>query len=238
MSFHQLQSSCAFIGPRINAPTPECIAMNVTSPVGTEATAKKERIQVVWDDGSYEGWLIDWSSHPHFISQTTYDLWDFSQFNGSPPTHLIIYDDGDMTPVLLKRGGWLVDIDGDKHRVRRLGFVEAIDSSKNQFRCSKCQSVFPSNISLQAHVRSKWCRARSALDIAQQRSLRKPCVRAAVKFGQLPEKIEPISILTIDGVAVQAVASFRYLGSTVCNNVGASSEIRRRLGLLAQYLPI
>jgi len=114
-AFHQLQSSCAFIGLRINAPKTECIAINVTSPVVTEATAKKERIQVVWDDDSYEGWLIDWSAHPHFISQATYDLLDFGQFNGSPPTHLIIYDDGEMTPVLLKRGGWLVDIDGDKY---------------------------------------------------------------------------------------------------------------------------
>ena len=32
-AFHQLQSSCAFIGLRINAPKTECIAMNVTSPV-------------------------------------------------------------------------------------------------------------------------------------------------------------------------------------------------------------
>jgi len=196
------------IGVRINAPKTECIAINVTSPVVTEATAKKERIQVVWDDDSYEGWLIDWSAHPQFISQAAYDLLDFGQFNGSPPTHLIIYDDGEMTPVFRKRGGWLVDIDGDKHRVRRLGFVEAIDSSKNQFRCSKCQSVFPSNISLQAHIRSKWCRARSELNIAQQRSLRKPRVRAAVRFGQLPEKIEPISIHTIDGVICKQLLRF------------------------------
>ena len=31
------------------------------------SNSKKERIQVVWDDGSYEGWLIDWSAHPHYI---------------------------------------------------------------------------------------------------------------------------------------------------------------------------
>jgi hypothetical protein len=44
-AFHQLQSSCAFIGLHINAPKTECIAMNVTSPVVTEATAKKNEFK-------------------------------------------------------------------------------------------------------------------------------------------------------------------------------------------------
>ena len=31
------------------------------------------------------------------------------------PTHLVIYDDGEFTPVLLKKGGWIMDSDGDPY---------------------------------------------------------------------------------------------------------------------------
>ena len=62
---------------------------------------------------------------------------DLSRFT-CPPTHILMYDDGDYTPVLVKKSGWLMDSDGDNHRFKHLGFQEFLNASRNFFPCPDC----------------------------------------------------------------------------------------------------
>ena len=43
------------------------------------------------------------------------------------PTHLFLYDEGELTPVVVKAGGGLLDGDGDALRVTKLGHREYVD---------------------------------------------------------------------------------------------------------------
>ena len=120
-ALHQLQAACAFVGLFINISKTECTAVQTKPAEILISNATKERITVKWDHAWYEGWLVDWSGRSLVLDDQILTALDLSRFT-CPPTHILMYDDGDYTPVLVKKSGWLMDSDGDNHRFKHLGF--------------------------------------------------------------------------------------------------------------------
>ena len=52
-------------------------------------------------------------------------------------THMLLYNDGELTPVVVKAGGWLHDTVGDAHKVTKLGHREYVDQ-ENTHCCDAC----------------------------------------------------------------------------------------------------
>ena len=138
-AFHQLQAACAFVGLHCNVDKTECMAIGVIKPVltATKETARKERIQVTFEDGKFEGWLVDWIGRKKLVAET-----DLAKLNISrmqlEPSHLIIYDPddqghSDISAIQMGKNGWLADQDGDKHRCKLLGSKKFIDEKKTAY---------------------------------------------------------------------------------------------------------
>ena len=68
---------------------------------------------VLWDDGRYEGMVVDRSV---VINEEKERLLNTDDLGDVQPTHLLMYDDGDMTRVVVKAGGWLGEEDGGTGR--------------------------------------------------------------------------------------------------------------------------
>ena len=141
-----------------------------------QANACKERIQVAFDNGKFEGWLIDWSGRGEVATETELLELDMAKLQPSP-SHLIIYDpddDGhsDITAIQMGKNGWLTDPDGDKHRCKLLGSKEFIDDKQNNNRCDKCSVVFRSERALKSHRAGK-CRTRQDMTAEEQAKLRR-----------------------------------------------------------------
>ena len=62
-------------------------------------------LEVKWDDGKYEGWMTDWSGRRKVLTQEQEEEFDYTIIG--QPTHIIQYDDGQITPTLTKTNGWL-----------------------------------------------------------------------------------------------------------------------------------
>ena len=94
VAYHQLQAACAFVGLHCNIDKTECMVVGVNKPAAQKANACKERIQVAFEDGKFEGWLIDWSGRGNVATKT--ELLELNIAKLQPrPSHLIIYDPDD-----------------------------------------------------------------------------------------------------------------------------------------------
>ena len=105
------------------------------------AEAQRERLIVQWDDCRYEGWIVGWEARSVVIHEEQERCLNTGGLRAVRPTHLLLYDDGELTPVVVKTGGWLRDGDGDAHRVTKLGHREYVDQEKNTHRCDACGEV-------------------------------------------------------------------------------------------------
>ena len=196
-ALHQLQAACAFVGLFVNVSKTECMAVDVQSAEIPKTMAMKERVSVRWDHAEYSGWLMDWSGRSSVMDDQKLTSLDLSKFVRTPPSHLLIYDDGEFTPVLVKKSGWLMDGDGDKHRFKHLGFQEFLDSSQNKFRCLSCSSVFSTARALATHSRSPWCRKMEDLSIDQARQLRHTRYTNEKRSGKCKVMVTPVKVLLI-----------------------------------------
>jgi hypothetical protein len=232
-ALHQLQAACAFVGLFVNVSKTECMAVDAQSAEIPKTMAMKERILVRWDDGEYSGWLVDWSGRSSVMDDQKLTSIDLSKFLRSPPSHLLIYDDGEFTPVLVKKSGWLMDSDGHNHRFKHLGFQEFLDDSLNKFRCSSCSAVFSTVKALTTHSNSQWCRKMEDLSTEQARQLRRTRCTSEKRTGRRKVLVTPVKIFDIDGNRITPVGEFRYLGTLVSNQGGATGEIVRRIQIAA-----
>jgi hypothetical protein len=100
-----------------------------------------------------KGWLIDWAARRRFLTEAEELMLpqDGLLIRDDQPTNLLLYDEGERAAVKLKRGGWLMDGDGDRHRVRLLGAQEPV-SNAVEFRCKICEACFQTRKCLDAHV--------------------------------------------------------------------------------------
>ena len=94
MVFHQLQAACAFVGLHCNTDKTECLAMGICKPEANVEQASKERIQVTFGNGKFEGWLVDWAARDAIMDKDTLKYMDFTHLQPAP-SHLIIYDEPD-----------------------------------------------------------------------------------------------------------------------------------------------
>ena len=232
-AFHQLQAACAFVGLHCNIEKTECMAVGVIKPAAQQAKACKERIQVTFEDGKFEGWLIDWSGRGKVASETELEL-DIEGLQQTP-SHLIIYDPdenghSDITAIQMGKNGWLTDPDGDKHRCKLLGSKEFIDDKQNNNRCDKCNAVFSSERALKSH-KARNCRIRQDMSADEQAKLRRKRENNANIAGRKTLGVEQIRIKDALGKLLQAVAEFRYLGTMVSKDGTSTREINRRLGI-------
>lgn len=198
--------------------------------------AIKERVRVKWDHAEYDGWLIDWSGRSEHVDEQTLAMVNLSVFKDDPPSHLLVYDDGEFSPVVLRGGGWLMDSDGDKHRLKLMGSREFVDSKRNEFRCEKCQSVFLTKHALAVHMNGKWCRNKNDMSEQQLRRLRGFRQVSEKRMGMNRLAIEPANVFDINGKQLQAVGEFKYLGTMVTNHGGATREVTRRILLSASVM--
>ena len=140
----QLQAACAFVGLQIYVAKTKCMVQR--------AEAQREHLIVQWDDSRYEGCVVDWEARSVVINEeqerclNTYDL------GAVQPTHLLLYDDGELTPVVVKAGGGLRD--GDALRVTKLGHREYVDQ-KNTHRYDACGQVLWTMQALHSHTASQ-----------------------------------------------------------------------------------
>jgi hypothetical protein len=227
-ALHQLQAACAFVGLFINISKTECMAVQTKPAEILISNATKERITVKWDHAWYEGWLVDWSGRSLVLDDQILTALDLSRFT-CPPTHILMYDDGDYTPVLVKKSGWLMDSDGDNHRFKHLGFQEFLNASRNSFRCPDCSEVFGSARALTTHTHSRWCRKLENLSTHQASQLRRSRRASQKRMGISQKAVEPVRIVDIDGHCIQSVGEFKYLGTLINNRGETTAEIIRRI---------
>ena len=128
----------------------------------------KERIQVTFDDGKFEGWLVDWAARKHVASAEDIDKLDITRLHPSL-THLILFDSNDpetadITAIQMGQNGCLTDQDGDTHRCKLLGSKEFLNQKKNSIRYTNCKAVFRSSRALKSH-NSKNCRSREDMTV-------------------------------------------------------------------------
>ena len=208
--------------------------MRFNSGAAQQAKACKERIQVSFEDGKFEGWLVDWSGRGKVASETELLELDIEGLQQTP-SHLIIYDPdenghSDITAIQMGKNGWLTDPDGDKHRCKLLGSKEFIDDKQNNNRCDKCNVVFSSERALKSH-KARNCRIRQDMSAEEQAKLRRKREANANTAGRKILGVEQIRIKEALGKLLQAVAEFRYLGTMVSKDGTSTREINRRLGI-------
>ena len=233
-AFHQLQAACAFVGLHCNIDKTECMARGIVKPTTSKEAACKERIQVTFDNGKCEGWLVDWIGRGKAVADTELAKLDVTRLQPEP-SHLIIYDpdeqgQSEITAIQMGKSGWLTDPDGDKHRCKLLGSKEFIDEKKNTIRCNKCSSVFASKRALQSHGTGK-CTIREDKTAEEQAKLRRKREANANIAGRTCLKVEHVRIKDVSGEALKAVAEFKYLGTLVTADGSVTREINRRLGI-------
>ena len=116
--------------------------------------AQRERVIVRWDDDRYAGWVGDWEARSVVINEDQERCLNTDGLGAVRPTHLLLYDEGELTPVVVKAGGWLRGGEGDAHIVTKLGNREYVDQEKNTHRCDACGQVLwtcrRSTVTLQA----------------------------------------------------------------------------------------
>ena len=235
-AFHQLQAACAFVGLHCNIDKTECMALNVVKPSIPKHEARKERIQVTYADGKFEGWLIDWSGRAKMLDEKELIEMDTARLTPEP-THLIIFDKdeqgkSDKVAIQMGKNGWLTDQDGDKHRCKLLGSKEYIEDKKNITRCDKCNIVFSSKRALNSHDPSK-CRKRDEMTTEEQAKLRRKRESNANIAGRKYVGVEQIRMKDVNGNMLDAVAMFKYLGTLLSTDGWSTKEINRRLGIAA-----
>jgi hypothetical protein len=230
--FLQLQAACAFVGLFANISKTECMAVGVCRPEVSAAKAQKERIEVSWGRKKRRGWLIDWVAR-EAIAGEAMDHISLNAFPERKPSHFLMYDDGDMSPVLLKKGGWLMGSHEDKHRCKKLGCKEFIDPSLCKHRCPDCSATFHSELAITKHQQCGVCQKRENMTTATLRRLRTSRELRERLRGQTTEKVEQVTIRVHDGCTLRCTGSFCYLGSKVTNLGGSSEEVRRRTRIAA-----
>ena len=185
------------------------MAVGVIKPAAQKANACKERIQVAFENGKFEGWLVDWSGRGKVVPETELLELDIAKLQPNP-SHLIIYDPddnghSDITAIQMGKNGWLTDPDGDKHRCKLLGSKEFIDDKQNNNRCDKCSVVFRSERALKSH-RVRKCRIRQDMSAEEQVKLRRKRETNESIAGRKIREVEQIRIVDALGKLLQAVA--------------------------------
>ena len=125
-----------------------------------------------WDDGRYEGWVVDSEARSVVIHEEQERCLDTDGLGAVRPTHLLLYDDGELTQVVVKPGGWLRDGVGDAHRGIKLGHGEYVDQEKNTYRCDAWGQVLWTLQALRSHTASRWCIPVTLINTRQQRTRR------------------------------------------------------------------
>ena len=231
--FHQLQAACAFVGLHCNTNKTECMAMGICKKEIPVENASKERIQVKFENGYCQGWLIDWEGRQKLLDEE--ELRDIeSKSKLKTHSHVIIYDEdeqghSDKEAIDMGKNGWLTDQDGDKHRCKLLGSKEYLEENKNKFRCKVCTSVFHSGRALKSHT-SK-CQNRLPLTAEKQAQLRRRREANANLAGRKSLGVEHIMIKDIFDEALKPVAEFKYLGTLTTTDGWSTKEIIRRMGI-------
>ncbi|EER04282.1 hypothetical protein Pmar_PMAR021787 [Perkinsus marinus ATCC 50983] len=125
----ELQAAAALVGLKVNASKTEIMARRVGGKVKKiEDSGREERVTVKWDDGDYLGWKRCISIEEN-------------RNRSFQPTHTIHYDDGEIVEYVIKKAGWATDEDGDKHRVKSLGFERNIQGG-DQWQCESCLNPY------------------------------------------------------------------------------------------------
>ena len=70
------------------------------------AEAQRERVVVQWDDGRYEGWVVDWEARSVVIKVEQERCLNTDGLGAVRPTHLLLYDD-DGADTCCGQGRWL-----------------------------------------------------------------------------------------------------------------------------------
>ena len=238
-AFHQLQATCAFVGLHCNIDKTECMARGISKPTTVLEDSCKERMQVTFDDGKFEGWLVDWAGRKHLAPVTDIDKLDITRLQPSP-SHLILFDSSDpetadISAIQMGKNGWLTDQDGDKHRCKLLGSKEFLNQKKNSIRCTNCKAVFRSDRALKSH-NSKKCRNREDMTVEEQAKLRRKRETNANIAGRNSLRVEKIKIEDVSGDELKSVAQFKYLGTTVTTDGRSTKEINKRIGEAASVV--
>ena len=94
-------------------------------------------------------------------------------------THLLLYDDGELTPVVVKAGGWQRAGDGVAQSVTKLDHMENVERKKTTHRCDACGQVLWTQHALRGYVAIRWGISWVALATGQQGTNRRAQERVA-----------------------------------------------------------
>ncbi|CAD7959644.1 unnamed protein product [Amoebophrya sp. A120] len=185
-------------------------------------------------DGA-EGWMIDWSGVDWADEwrREADRLPPASQsYNGLAPTHLIVWDDpaSGVTAIASKMSGWATTQDGESIRLIRLGRKKHVLEARNEFVCEKCGDILPDETALLFHQATGFCRPNKT--VKELRTLR-TCRLIEQKKKSKPKATKPQHArkLRYNGREVEAVPSFKYLGTEVAQDGTTDTEVARRCGI-------
>ena len=217
------------MGLHCNTKKTECMAIGVCRPEASLEIATKQEIAVKARDGTHrKAWMVDWIARAEVTQEKNFNSLDMSKFK-TQPTHLIIYEGGQHGAIEMRGNGWIMDQNGDKHRINKLGRQEFVDDKANKFKCEVCRTVFSSERAINSH--KSRCRRPEDMTIKERVKLGKTRQLNAKRACREVIKIENIDIIDASGLRLRPVAEFTYLGTMTTTRVGSSREIKIRMGV-------
>ena len=214
------------MGLRLNIKKCESLGKRITKEitvVSKIAAKTKERIEVKFDNGWFQGWKTEarWAS-----------LLGIDRDRKIKDANtVVLFDDGEVMFGVQKHY-WLTDEDGARHKTHKLGMLKPLEKKKSRgHECSVCGSTFDSQEGLTRHHTSGWCRKLEDMDSKQLRRLHRTRQTAATRRGKSSETVELIKVAAWEGKLTKACGSFVYLGTLTKPSASATPGIRRRIGM-------
>ena len=68
-----------------------------------------------------EDWVVDWEARSVVTNEEQERCLNTGGLRAVRPTHLLLYDHGELTPVVVKAGGWLRGGDAHSHQTGSQG---------------------------------------------------------------------------------------------------------------------
>eukprot|EP00396_MALV-II-16_sp_LP-1_P000156 gene156-212_t len=240
---HRIQAIAAVTGLHLNAKKTVCQPVGEGVEQVTAENAEKERIRVKKGgdaESEKEGWIAHWSAAPALTTKQNIDrMYASNNFPNKTPTHLILYDDGEVEAVLRGRArgnkpgprdpGWMTHQDGTISRGTHLGDRQFVN--KQQFHvCPECGDFLDDAYALKCHRRVPHaCRP----DKTEEEKRRLRVTRMLARKRKLGKDASywETHIVDIGGTKLECLPSFKYLGTTIHQTGAMREEINRRTGI-------
>lgn len=232
---YELEAICAATGLRWNAKKCEMMALNCSERLLQPEDATKEEVLV---DDEVGGTLYDAEGLEFLPEEDQRAVQDINrrEQQAEGKQQILRMPSGQLELVNINKNGWGRTADDGILRVARVRGREHMNEDVSKFRCPICQAVFWDRRSLEGH--SRWFQGGCGeeMSIRELRQLRVARTVERKKRAADAVRKENLSISPDSGTLIKSISKFKYLGTTVCDNLSLMQEISTRCGMAGAVL--